>query len=127
MLARVSLLRESVLTATTLLVPAVGLLLLFVADLTPAAQAGWNGAAAAVAGLITAALVAREKLAPAILGFAQAVLQMLVVFGFGLSAEQTTGVLGFVALLVGTYLRTQVYAKVDANGQPREPAPLAAA
>jgi hypothetical protein len=119
--------RESVLTGTTLLAPLVGVILLFVADLDPVAQAAWNGAALAVTGLITAALVAREKLAPAILGFAQALMQILAVFGFSLTAEQTTGVMGFLALAVGMYLRTQVWAKVDAAGQPREPAPALAA
>lgn len=116
--------RESVLTLTTLLAPLVGVILLFAADLDPTTQAVWNGAAVAAAGLITAALVARDRLAPAILGFAQAVMQLLAVFGFGLSAAQTTGVMGFLALLVGAYLRTQVWAKVDASGQLREPAPV---
>lgn len=127
MLQRIRFLREPVLTLTPLIAPAAGLVLLFIADLPAETQAAWNGAATAAAGLITAALVARDRLAPAIMGFVQTVLQLLAVFGFGLSAEQTTGLMGFVALVVGMWLRTQVFAKVDANGAPREPAQLRAA
>lgn len=123
MLARMSLLREPVLMFTPLLAPLVGTVLLFVTDLDAADQAAWNAAAVAVAGLISAALVARDKLAPAILGLAQALVQLLSVWGLGLTAEQATGVLGFVALAVGMYLRTQVDAPVDVNGQRREVAP----
>lgn len=120
------LIREPVLTATPLLAPLVGVIMLFVTDLDAGTQAAVNGAAVAVAGLVSAALVARDKLAPAILGFAQAVIQVLAVFGLGFTAEQTTAVMGLVALAVGMYLRTQVYAKVDASGAPREPATVAA-
>lgn len=114
--------REPALTATTLLAPAVGLFLLLIADLDPATQAAWNAAAVAVAGLITAGLAAREKLAPAILGFTQAVLALLTVYGFGLSAEAATGVTGFVALIVGTYLRERITANVTVDGQVVQPA-----
>lgn len=127
MLQRIRFLREPVLTLTPLIAPAAGLVLLFIADLDGETQAAWNGGATALAGLITAALVARDRLAPAIMGFVQTVLQLLAVFGFGLSAEQTTGLMGFVALVVGMWLRTQVFAKIDANGAAREPAQLRAA
>lgn len=105
--------REPALTATTLLAPAVGLILLFLQDLSPAAQAGWNGAALALAGLVTSFIVEREKLAPTILGFAQAILGLLTVYGFGFTAEQTTGVMGFLALIVGAYVRAQVVAPAE--------------
>ncbi len=109
--------RESALTATSLLVPLVGLILLWAADMDAATQAGWNAVAVAAAGLISAALVVQDKLVPAILGFAQAVLQLLAVYGLGFTAEQTTGLLGFLALVLGAYVRTQVRANVDATGQ----------
>lgn len=114
--------REPALTATTLLAPAVGLLLLFITDLSPAAQAGWNGVAVSVAGLITAALVARDRLAPAILGFAQAVVGLLTVYGWGMNAEQTTAFMGFLALVVGAYVRTQSTATLTVDGQVVQPA-----
>ena len=112
-------LREPALIVVSLLPPLVSTLLLFLADLSPEAQAGWNGGALALSGLVTAALVARDRLAPAVLGFAQAVMSLLTVYGFALSAEQSTAVMGFVSLAVGMYVRTQVMAKVDADGQTR--------
>lgn len=112
--------REPALTATALLAPAVGLLLLFVTDMPPGAQAGWNAVAVAVAGLITSIIAVREKLAPTILGLAQAVISILTVYGFGMSAEQSTGTMAFLALLVGAYVRTQITAP------PEQPAPSTA-
>lgn len=105
--------REPALTATTLLAPAVGLLLLFLTDLPAGAQAGWNAVAVAVAGLITAVIVLRDKLAPAILGLSQAVISLLTVYGLGMTAEQSTGTMAFLALLVGAYVRTQVAAPAE--------------
>jgi len=110
--------REPALTATALLAPAVGTLLLFIADLSPEAQAGWNGLAVAVAGLITSAIAIRERLAPTILGLAQAVISLLTVYGFGLSAEQSTGVMAFLALVVGAYVRGQITAPPEATAPP---------
>lgn len=119
--------REPALTASTLLAPLVGVILLFTTNLTPEVQALWNGLATAVAGLITAGLVAREKLVPAILGFAQTVMQFLGVYGFHLTTDQITGVMGFLSLALGLYMRTQVWAGVATDGTPREPAELRAA
>lgn len=115
-----TLTREAALIPTSLLTPFVGMLLLFLANLSAEEQSVWNGAAAAVAGLITAALVRSDKLAPAILGFAQAVLSVLTVYGWGLSAERSTAVMGFVALVVGAYVRTQVVASVPATIAPEK-------
>lgn len=108
--------REPALTATSLLTPLVGLILLFTADLSAEQQAAWNATAVAVAGLITAAIAVHDRLAPAVMGLAQAVLALLTVYGFGLSAEQSTAVTGFLALAVGAYIRTQVTAPEAAPG-----------
>lgn len=110
--------REPALTATALLAPAVGLLLLFLTDLPAGAQAGWNAVAVGVAGLITAVIALRDKLAPAILGLAQAVLSLVTVYGFGLTAEQSTGVMSFLALAVGAYVRTQISAPPERPAAP---------
>lgn len=118
--------REPALTAVTLLAPAVGLFLLLFANFDAETQAAWNAAAVAVAGLITAGIAAREKLAPTILGFTQAVLALLTVYGFGLTGEQATGVTAFVALLVGTYLRERIVAPVTVDGHVVTPAPYSA-
>jgi hypothetical protein len=117
--AKLTALREPALGVMTLLPGLVATLLLFFADLSPDAQAAWNAAALAASGLVTAALVARDKLAPAILGFAQAMLALLTVHGFQLTAAQSTGVMAFVSLAVGMYVRTQVTAKVSVTGQRR--------
>lgn len=109
--------REAALLPTSLLAPFVGTLLLFFASLSPEAQAAWNAAATAVAGFITAALVVHDRLAPAILGLAQAVVNILAVYGFGLTAAQSTGVMAFLALVVGAYVRTQVTARTTVDGQ----------
>lgn len=102
--------REAALIPTSLLAPFVATLLLFFAGLSPEAQAAWNAVAVAVAGLITAVLVVRDKLAPAILGLAQAVMSILTVYGWGMTAAQSTATLAFLSLVVGAYVRTQVKA-----------------
>ncbi len=107
--------REPALTAISLMPPAVGALLLFLADLTVDQQNAINAVAVAVAGLVTAALVASDRLAPAILGFAAAILTLLAAYGFALSEAQSTAVMGFLSLLVGAYVRTQVTASVPAH------------
>lgn len=113
--------REAALVPTSLLAPLVGTLLLFL-HLDATTQAAWNAVAVGAAGLITAALVARDRLAPAILGFAQAIIAVLDVYSFGLSAAQSTGVMSLLALIVGAYVRTQVQANVTADGQSVVPA-----
>jgi hypothetical protein len=106
--------REAALIPTSLLAPFVATVLLFVAGLSPEAQAGWNAVAVAVAGLITAVLVRRDRLAPAILGLAQAVAAILTVYGWGMTAAQSTATMAFLSLLVGAYVRTQVTANPEA-------------
>lgn len=131
---------EPALVLTTLLAPLVQTILLLVTDLPAGHQAAWNGLAVAIAGTATAFIVADGKAVPAILGAAQAVLGVLSVYGWGLSAEQTTGLMALVALVVGQFVRTQV--TVDAveptppprtrtgewpdeyNGWTPEPAPV---
>jgi hypothetical protein len=103
--------REPVLTAVGLLAPAVQLLVAFFVH-DPAVQTATNVVAAALAGLVSAALLKSERLAPAILGFAQAVLALFISIGWALSAEQQGAVMAFVGVAVAAYVRTQVFAKV---------------
>lgn len=88
----------------------------FVFHLSADAQGAVNILAAAVIGVLTAWSVAREKLAPAVLGFGQAALAALLAFGVDFSAEQQSTIMAVVALVVGWYTRTQVVAPVDAAG-----------
>lgn len=109
--------REPALTATSLLAPAVGLLLLFFADLPAGAQVGWIAVATAVAGLATSIIAVRDKMAPSILGLAQSVISILTVYGLGMTAEQATGTMAFLSLLVGAYVRTQITAPPEQPAQ----------
>ena len=94
----------------SLAAPFVQTLLLAFTNLSPEVQAAWNALAVAMAGGVTAWVVARERLLPALLGAAQAVVALLAVHGWGLSAEQATGLTAAVALFVGQFVRTQVTA-----------------
>ncbi len=80
-------------------------------------------AAAAGFGLWEAAVVARERLVPMIMGFAEALLALVLAFGVNLSAEQTGAVMLVVAAVVSVATRTQVSAPVGADGQqvPKQP------
>lgn len=114
--------REPALILTFLLAPAVQTGLLVFADLDAGTQATWNGLAAAVAGLITAAMVARDRLVPAILGLGQALIAGATVWGWDLSTEESTAVSAFLALAVGAFTRTQVRARITDEGRPVLPA-----
>jgi hypothetical protein len=106
--------REPVLTAVGLLAPAVQLLVAFFVH-DAGVQTATNVVAAALAGVISAVLLKSEKLAPAILGFAQAFLAWGITLGWDLSAERQAAVMAFVGVLVASYVRTQVFAKVPAT------------
>lgn len=99
------------------------LVLAFIAALVQLASAFWfdlsgdqqgylNGAVAALVGLATAWSVARDRLAPAVLGAAQALLALAVAFGLSWSAEQQSVIMAFVATAVAMFVRTQVTAPV---------------
>lgn len=93
----------------------------FIFPLSGEAQSLLNGAVVAAAGLWTAWKVARDKLVPAILGFAQAGLSLAVGFGLNVDAEQQSVLMSFIAVAVGMFARTQVTAKIDENGARRVP------
>jgi hypothetical protein len=113
--------REPVLTAVGLLAPAVQLLVAFFVH-DPAVQTATNAVAAAVAGVVSGALLRSEKLAPMILGAAQAVLALFLSLGWALSAEQQGAIMAFIGVAVAAYVRTQVFASVP----PEVAGPLAA-
>ncbi|MFD6094706.1 hypothetical protein ACFVWN_01285 [Nocardiopsis flavescens] len=72
--------------------------------------------AAAGFGLADAAIVVRDKLVPAIMGFAEAGLALVLAFGVDLSADQLAAVMFLVATVTSFVTRTQVTAPVDAEG-----------
>lgn len=108
---RFNLTGEPAVLLTSLIAPAAQAIILAFTSLSPERQAGWNAVAVAVAGAATALAVSRDRLLPALLGAAQAVLALLAVYGWGLSAEQATGVSATLAVLIGQYVRTQVAVK----------------
>lgn len=89
---------------------------LFLFDLSTDQQGVLNlvvGAGVAVVGAVT---VAREKLAAALLGLAQAGVGAAVAFGLNLSPDHQAGIMVLVATVIGFFTRTQVTAPVNENG-----------
>ena len=111
--------REPALIIIGVVGPAVALLVSFIPALTPELQTGLIAAAVAIAGILTAAIVGGDKLAPAILGLAQAVVTIGLAAGLDLSPEQQAGWMTVVSLLVAGFVRTQVEAPVDPLGARR--------
>jgi hypothetical protein len=81
----------------------------FVVDVSPEAQTWINTAAAAAMGLAIAILV-RDGIGAAVLGFAQAVLALAVGFGLNWTTAQQAIVLSLITVVVGMFDRTQVTA-----------------
>jgi hypothetical protein len=91
----------------------------FVLPLSDTQQGVLNAVDVALFGLITAALVAREKLLPAIMGFVKALIAVGIAFGLHWSPEQQ----GIVLTLVATFtsllgVRPQVVASVPPEQAP---------
>lgn len=87
----------------------------FIWELSAEQQGVLGMVAVAVIGVLTAWSVARDKLAPAILGLVQAVLAAALAFGAELSSQDQATLMTFVAAVVGMFVRTQVTAKVAAS------------
>lgn len=75
-----------------------------------------NAAVAAIVGVVVAFLV-RDGIQAAILGAAQAVLALGIGFGLHMTGDNQAVLMGFVAVAVGMFTRTQVTAPVTADGQ----------
>lgn len=84
--------------------------------LTDAQTAAINAIAAAALGLATAAVVARDRLVPAILGLGQAGFTLALTFGADLSQQQVATTMAFAAVALALFTRTQVVAPVAADG-----------
>lgn len=102
----------------TLFATAVRLAAAFWLDLSGDQQAVLNAAATAVAGVVVAFIVVRDRQVPALLGLAQALLALGVGFGFNLSAESQAIIMSAVGGVLALFTRTQVVAPVTATGQP---------
>lgn len=101
--------REPALALIGLLAPAVQLVCAFLirdGDL----QGSINAVASLVAGVLVSVVVKSEKLAPTIMGLAQALLALALQIGFVLDATQQASIMAFVGVAVAAFVRTQVYA-----------------
>ena len=99
----------------TLFAVAVKLFSAFVMDVDIDTQAWVNALAAAAMGLLIA-LMTKDGVIAAILGFVQAALALAVGLGLDWDAAQQGLVLSFVSLALGAYDRTQVTAPVTRDG-----------
>jgi hypothetical protein len=94
----------------------VQMLVAFGLDWSDTQTAAVNAAAAAVLGVVTAFLTARDQLVPAILGLTQAAITLGLAFGLDLTQEQASMVMATVAALAALVVRTQVTAVVAHDG-----------
>jgi hypothetical protein len=92
----------------------LGLLLVLAlpADLNNA----WSAAVVGIGGVIVAFWVAKEKLLAALTAGIKAVLALVVTVGFAVDPAVETGLVMAVSAAVTFWLRSQVTAPVDANG-----------
>lgn len=114
-------LREPALLFAGLLAPLVQTGLLIWGGLSPQGQAVWNAATVAVAGVVIAALTAKDRLAPAVVGFSAAVVALFGFYGWHLTAAAETALASTVSLVMAAYLRTQITAPIDADGNRAGP------
>lgn len=89
----------------------------FVLNVSPELQGAINAVAIAMLGFLTARSIARDKLVPAVLGLAQAVLALVLAFGWHATGDQQATIMAFVATAVAMFVRTQVTAPVGPDGQ----------
>ena len=81
-----------------------------------------NGIVTAALGLLTAALVARDRLLPAILALGQAGFDLFIGFGWHMTDAQVSTAMAFLAALstaVAAFVHAFVDAPLDANGVRR--------
>lgn len=86
--------------------------------LTDEQQGVLNAVVVALFGFITAALLSKEKLVPALVGLIKAVIAVAISFGLHLTPEVQGVVLTFVAAAAALWYRPQVVASVPAEEAP---------
>lgn len=105
--------REAAL-APALVTVVVALVGAFYTSFTPALQGEVTALATAGAGIVTALLVQRDRLAPTILGLMQAAFSLLLGLGLQVTPYSQATIMTAVSALIGMYVRTQVDAPVPA-------------
>jgi hypothetical protein len=90
----------------------------FIFPLTTDQQGVLNAGVVAVFGLVTAALLAKEKLVATIEGLARAVFAIGLAFGWDLPPDKQAVILTFVSLASALWFRPQVVASVPPEEAP---------
>lgn len=78
-----------------------------------------NGAVLAAAGLVTAAMVATDKVLPALVGLIQATFAVFLAFGTPVPEVTQTGILALIAAVASFFVRQNVVAPVSSVGGNR--------
>lgn len=98
------------------LVAGLVLALLQLIPMPTAVNGALNAVTLAAAGLVTAAMVATDKVLPALVGLIQAVFALFLALGTPVAETTQTGILALVAAGAAFFVRGQVDAKVLPNG-----------
>lgn len=106
--------RDPAAVVETAVAVALGLIMAFALPLD--LSNAWSAAVVGVGGLVTAAWVAREKLLPALTGAIKAVFALVVTLGMDLNPSIETGLILAASALVTFFVRTQVVAPINSNG-----------
>lgn len=104
--------REPALLLIGLIAPTVQAIVAFALTNDPAVSALANGAAAAIAGALTAALVRSDQLVPAITGALQALVALGVGLGLAWTPEQQALLLVPIGMVAAYVVRDRVTAPV---------------
>ena len=115
--------REPALVIIGVLGPLAAVLVTLAPGLSSGWQLGITTAVYAGAGVATALVVASDKLAPALLGFGQALLNLALAAGAPLTDPQQTAIMTAVSLVIAAFVRTQVVAPLPPAPPPFTPAP----
>jgi len=113
--------REPALAIIGVVGPLAALLVSLAPGLSTGWQAGITSTMYAAAGVATALVVASDKLAPALLGFGQALVNLALTAGAQLDEGQQTAIMTALSLLVAAFVRTQVTAPLPPI--PTQPVP----
>ena len=101
------------------LVAGVILALLQLVHMPTEVNGALNALTMAAAGVLTAAMVATDKLLPALVGLVQAVFALFLSLGTPVPETTQTGILALLAAVASFFVRQQVGARHDASGADR--------
>lgn len=107
--------REPAILYMSLVAPLAQLILILWPDLPAPTQTILSAAIPAAMGLVVAFLVRAENLVPAAVGFAQAILAVVISYGIPMTNDQQSAVLAFISLAAGIVIRDRVVAPVPAD------------